>query len=305
MSDLQLRRIDWEFDHSTTPFQWNPANPDYGLMANLISFFAPAFERYIVSVVREAKPLIADEAVREEAELFLRQEGLHARAHRNHIAALVAQYPGLQEIVEATNSSYDRLRTAEPLDYHLAYIANVEATFTPLFRMMLDNDRALFAGGDDRVASLFIWHFSEEIEHRSSALNIYHALKPGDLYRLRQWRSVFAHIRELSQTVFDGFNRHVPQADRLVDAPTAVERQRGENLRRLVPHRRQPRSGAYQDVPSVDLFRMSLGLLASQLPRHSPDHARLPAFAGRWFEAYERGDDVTRWYASHGSVQPI
>jgi hypothetical protein len=27
----------------------------------------PAFERYIVSVVREAKPLIADEGVREEA----------------------------------------------------------------------------------------------------------------------------------------------------------------------------------------------------------------------------------------------
>jgi predicted metal-dependent hydrolase len=303
VSDLQLRRIDWEFDHASTPFQWNPANPHYGLMADLISFFAPAFERYIVSVVREAKPLIADEAVREEAELFLRQEGLHARAHRNHLAALVAQYPGLQEIVDETNASYDRLRETRPLEYHLAYIADVEATFTPLFRMMLDNDRSLFAGGDDRVASMFIWHFAEEIEHRSSALNVYHALVPGDLYRLRQWRSVFAHIRGLSQTIFDGFNRHVPRADRLVDAPSAGERRRGATLRRLVPHRRAPRSGPYRDVPAPELVRMSLGLLASQLPRHSPEHARLPALAGRWFEAYERGDDVSRWYASQRTVQ--
>jgi hypothetical protein len=43
---------------------------------------------------------------------------------------------------------------------------------------------------------------------------------------------------------------------------------------------------------------MSVGLLASQMPKHSPEHSRLPALAGQWFEAYERGVDVTRWYGS-------
>jgi predicted metal-dependent hydrolase len=298
VSDLQLRRIDWEFDHETTPFQWNPANPDYGLMANLISFFAPAFERYIVSVVREVKPQIRDDAVREEAELFLRQEGLHARAHRNHTGSLIAKYPGLQETMDAANESYDRLRASKPLEYHLAYIANIEATFTPMFRMMLDNEKSLFAGGDDRVASLFIWHFAEEIEHRSSALNVYHAVVPGDMYRLRQWGSVFAHIRQLSDTIFDGFNRHVPVADRIIDAPTASEQSWTERLRGLVPRRHASRTGAYRDVPARELLQMSVGLLASQMPKHSPEHSRLPALAGQWFEAYERGVDVTRWYGS-------
>ncbi len=42
--------------------------------------------------------------------------------------------------------------------------------------MMLDNEETLFRPGDDRVASLFLWHFVEEVEHRSSALMIYDAV---------------------------------------------------------------------------------------------------------------------------------
>jgi predicted metal-dependent hydrolase len=117
MSDLEIRKIDWTFDPESTPFQWNPGNPEYGMVANLISFFAPAFERYIVSAVREAKSFIRGDATREEAELFLRQDGLHARAHRNHLAALVAQYPGLQELVDETNASHDRFRACAPMEY--------------------------------------------------------------------------------------------------------------------------------------------------------------------------------------------
>lgn len=33
-----------------------------------------------------------------------------------------------------------------------------------------------FAPGDARVASLFMWHFVEEIEHRSSAPILYDAV---------------------------------------------------------------------------------------------------------------------------------
>ncbi len=45
----------------------------------------------------------------------------------------------------------------------LAYVADTEATFTPSFKLMLDNEKTLFRPGDDRVASLFLWHFVEEV----------------------------------------------------------------------------------------------------------------------------------------------
>ena len=45
---------------------------------------------------------------------------------------------------------------------------------------MLDNEKTLFRPGDDRVASLFLWHFVRG-RHRSSALVIYDAVvgSPG------------------------------------------------------------------------------------------------------------------------------
>ena len=37
-------------------------------------------------------------------------------------------------------------------------------------------------------------------------------------------------------------------------------------------------------------------VLLSQTPFHNPAHEPLPEFADRWFERWERGGDVTRWY---------
>ena len=51
--------------------------------------------------------------------------------------------------------------------------ANLEATFTPMFKVILDHRESLFGGGDARVASLMMWHFVEEIERRSSGLLLY------------------------------------------------------------------------------------------------------------------------------------
>ena len=49
---------------------------------------------------------------------------------------------------------FDSLTASTSLEYRLAYTADLEATFTPVFKLMLDHDATLFAPGDDRVASL-------------------------------------------------------------------------------------------------------------------------------------------------------
>ena len=120
-------------------------------------------------------------AVAEEADLFVRQEAQHARAHRAHAKAMIAQYPGLEETYAAANAAYDELLEREDVEFHLAYIANLEATFTPLFKMVLDNRHELFDGSDERVGTLLLWHFVEEIEHRSSALAHPPPCHPGPL----------------------------------------------------------------------------------------------------------------------------
>ena len=154
MTDLQVRRIPFEFDE-TVPFQWHPTNPEFGLMMNAVSFLVIGFERYIVAAVRDALPLIDDEHVAEEADAFMRQEAVHAHAHRGHVKAMIRQFPPLQGTLDAALASYDHLLATKPLEFHLAYIADMEATFTPNFKLFLDNCDELFEPGDRRVASLF------------------------------------------------------------------------------------------------------------------------------------------------------
>ena len=79
------------------------------------------------------------------------------------------------------------------------YIANLEATFTPLFKVILDNRDSLFGGGDTRVASLMMWHFVEEIEHRSSGLKLCRHINPNPWYRVRHIRGTFNHVGKLSR----------------------------------------------------------------------------------------------------------
>src|SRR5262249_27465921 len=128
--------VAFRFDDDT-PFQWNRANPMFGFVGNILSFIAPPFENYMVAATRQAMSRITDPEVAAEADAFLRQEALHAREHRRHVAALTKRHPGLAEVSAEIARRFDRLLETESLEFHLAYAANIEATFTPLFNVWL------------------------------------------------------------------------------------------------------------------------------------------------------------------------
>jgi predicted metal-dependent hydrolase len=285
------------------PFVWNEENPAFSSMANAVSFLAIGFEKMIVKMILQTKPLITDSAVAEEADAFMRQEGQHSTAHRQHVKALIDRYPGLQETLDEVIGEFDRLTAQTSLNYRLAYTADLEATFTPVFKLMLDNDSTLFRPGDDRVASLFIWHFVEEVEHRSSALIIFDSVVGSDMYRMRMAPSIFRHVLKVIRIACEGFNRHVPLEDRKVDALSMfASYRRQQTLRKRLPLLRVEDNGpmmrAFDDLPLGKQLTALVGIIRSQLPRHNPDHEKLPALADVWFERYEAGYDVTHWYSA-------
>ena len=112
MTELTVRNIRFPID-DTVAFQWQPANPSFGLFGNTFTFLAIAFERYIVSATREACRRFTDADVADEADLFVRQEAQHARAHRAHAKAMIERYPGLQETYATANAAYDELLERE------------------------------------------------------------------------------------------------------------------------------------------------------------------------------------------------
>ncbi|OJZ76173.1 hypothetical protein BRW65_01735 [Mycobacterium paraffinicum] len=310
MTKVVLRSLPFAFDASV-PFQWQPENPNFGVFCNSFTFFAVPFERYIVAVVRELSKRIDDDEVAAEADVFLKQEAQHASAHRKHMIALIEQYPGLDQVYRETNRMFDELRAAHPLEYHLAYIANIEATFTPLMTVFLDNRDSLFAGGDRRVASLMMWHFVEEIEHRSSALILSRYLTPSPWYRVKRLKSIFDHVNQVMMAIVQGFDHHVPLADR--GGVTAVAALTsglfaGE-LKRRLPF--VPTSVGAEGVPSVfhavparSIAKMMWKLALSQTPKHDPATHPLPDWVQLWMEEYERGTDMTAFFGAPPAPSP-
>lgn len=300
MTDLVIRKIPWEFDASV-PFKWQPANPEFGLFCNAFTFIAVPFERYIVSVVRKAaERLNTDPAVGAEADAFLRQEAQHASAHRKHMLALVARYPELERCYDDACQAYDRLLDAQPIEFHFAYIANLEATFTPLFKVILDNRDSLFDDGDPRVASLMMWHFVEEIEHRSSGLILYRHIEPDPWYRVKHIRATSKHVGGIAEAIAKTFDDVVPYEDRGL---SVVELLSGgfltRELKNRLPGRHpRPRDGTptmFGAVPTMQLVKMVWRLALSQTPHHEPADQPLPDWADTWMREYDRGTDMTRF----------
>ncbi|MDO3647928.1 metal-dependent hydrolase [Nocardia mangyaensis] len=308
MTDLHVRKMDFAFSDYDVPFLWNPQNPAFSSMANAVSFLAIGFEKMIVQLITQAKPQFTDPEVAEEADAFMRQEGQHSTAHRQHVKALIRRYPGLQQTLDAVIAEFDKLTATTPVKYRLAYTADLEATFTPVFKLMLDNDASLFAPGDDRVASLFIWHFVEEVEHRSSALILFNSVVGSELYRMRVAPSIFRHVMQVIRVACAGFNEHVPLEERQVDAMSMFASYRNQQkLRRLLPFLGAPIENgtsprAFDDLALREQLVALVGIVRSQMPHHNPAHENLPELANEWFRRYDEGYDVTRWYTADSAA---
>jgi predicted metal-dependent hydrolase len=301
MTNLQVRKMRFGFADHDVPFLWNETNPAFSAMANAVSFLAIAFEKMIVTTMAEAKPLLTDPVIAEEADAFTRQEGQHSMAHRQHARGLIKAHPALKETLDEVIAAFDDLVDNTSLKYRLAYTADLEATFTPVFKLMLDHDDTLFAPGDDRVASLFLWHFVEEVEHRSSALIIYNGLVGDPWYRARVAPSIFKHVMDVVRMACDGFNKHIPLEVRKVDAVSTFALARRKNAL-LTRFGRRPDYGPLQDafahLPRREMATALVGIVRSQIPGHNPEREKLPALAAEWFDRFDAGYDVTNWYTA-------
>jgi predicted metal-dependent hydrolase len=301
MTALEVRRPKFDFS-GDVPWEWNPANPQFSFFMNATSIIAICFEQFLVAAVQEAKPLITDPEVAAEATAFLRQEAQHSSTHRKHVSALIKKFPGLQQTFDAATASFEEVTNSAPLKFRLAYIADLEATFTPSFKMMLDNEATLFRPGDDRVASLLLWHFVEEVEHRSSALMIYDAVVGDNWYRIRALPKIFSHLVAVTRIIAEGVNAYVPESDRKVDARTLLPTfSIAQALRDRLTHKRPTVPNAFSTVPRLQRLAAVVRVLLSQTPFHNPDHQPLPLFADEWFQRWNSGGDVTHWYTGQAA----
>ena len=250
MSDLTVRRLPWDF--SGVDFIWNEDDPAFAITMNKVSFFAVGFEKYICQAMNDAEKHITDPAILDECRDFRSQESIHSMAHRKHVKALTEKHPELREALDVSIKLYDELYAEQDLKYHLAYVGGLESIFTPSFRLMLDNREALFSKGDARVASLFLWHFCEEIEHRSSGVMIYDHVYGEYFYRVSRFKEFMRHVGKVIEAITDVFRKVFP------DLPAEYFT-----------------SYSNHTLPRIGKLRSAVGIAMAQLPWHNQAIQRL------------------------------
>lgn len=187
-----------QFDWSKTPVDWIPGQPFASHFINEINLLLPAGEFWFCRLYNQALPHVTDAKLREDVQMFVRQEAMHARAH----GGAIAEYLNQRGIETESNTRQEdwlfqnllgdkfagrelRSEWAKKrwLVFRLGIIAAIEHMTCVLGKYALENRKWDEVGADPVLLDLLRWHGAEEIEHRSVAFDLYRHLGGGYVSR--------------------------------------------------------------------------------------------------------------------------
>ena len=172
---LPLRRIAAALpsERSTT---WTPSKPEVSAVANGLSLLMPTLEPFVMKAVRAgAADERVDPELRARALSFVHQEGSHQHAHREFNRGLISRVPVLHQIERAQRRVFRALDDRGSTQSVLAHAAGAEAVAYFTARWVDRRRHSLLGDASGPVATMFVWHLAEEVEHKDVAYDLYRA----------------------------------------------------------------------------------------------------------------------------------
>jgi predicted metal-dependent hydrolase len=192
-SRMQVRGVPFSFGSANS--HWNPARPEFSQIVNAGSLAMPYLEPYLIRSMRAARAQITDPRLQKELDLYVKQEASHYKKHRQFNDTLrAAGYQCIDKLEETLAADYQHLEEKRSLRFNLAYAEGFEAMALAIGHMLIDERVHLFGDSDPAVASLILWHFVEEIEHKNVAYDVLHHLHPGYFLRITGLLYASTHI---------------------------------------------------------------------------------------------------------------
>jgi len=163
---------------------------------NASSATVPEGERFIVRAVEDAQKLVSDPVLKKQAEILIHEELAHAAMHDAYNRYLDSQgLPASKHVAETKVLLlfFERIFT---LKMRLVTCTIIEH-FTAIFSKQVIEVGVLEGEDtDERMDRIWSWHCIEEMEHRSTAMDLYRALGGG--YFLRVSIGAFVSLLFLS-----------------------------------------------------------------------------------------------------------
>ena len=194
MTSLVVRRLLIDLE---TPFarHWNGGDAFRSAYFNALSMSFPVGEQFFIDSVRNGVELLPqDQRASFEAQVqgFIGQEATHRRIHSLFNAQLDKQgYVNAWE--PRILKRLERLKAVRDPRHAVAITAATEHFTAILAQHMLAHPQAV-EGAEPRLQALWMWHASEESEHRSVAFDVYRALGGSEQWRRRWMRVVSLHF---------------------------------------------------------------------------------------------------------------
>lgn len=202
MSQLVVRKLLIDLEN-TFPVRWNGGDAFTSAFMNALSMSFPVGEQFFIDALRRGlKTLPPDLQAQHEPEVkaFAAQESTHRRLH-----SLFNQHLESQGLVNHwAIRAQKRVARIEQLDprHGVAATAATEHFTAVLAHWLLANPSFL-AQAEPRARTMWMWHASEESEHRSIAFDLYVAMQGHAQWRLHWMRvmSFFLLTDVMRQTV--------------------------------------------------------------------------------------------------------
>ena len=196
MSELVIRRLLVDLK-TPLPRRWNGGDAFRSALFNALSMSFPAGEQIFIDSVRKGLARLegpARERFEREARGFIGQEATHRRIHElfNEHLARQGFVNHWEPRIHRRIRRLEKLAGQEPRAW-LAVTAATEHLTAILAEHLLTHPQQL-EGAEPRLRDLWLWHSSEESEHRCTAFDLYRALGGNEKWRRRLFRLVTWHF---------------------------------------------------------------------------------------------------------------
>jgi predicted metal-dependent hydrolase len=174
---------------------WNESKPEFSQLVNSASLAMPYLEPYLIRSMKQARGLITDPKLQQELDQYVAQEAQHFRQHKSFNNTLAdAGYEAVPAMESLLADDYRTLGETRSLKFNLAYAEGFESMALVIGHMLIDDREYLFGNSDSDIASLVLWHFVEEIEHKNVAFDVHKHLDGGYFSRIGGLLYATGHI---------------------------------------------------------------------------------------------------------------
>ncbi len=182
-SRMTVRKMPFSYS-GVKSAHWNPSKPEFSQIVNGASLAMPHLEPYLIRSMRQAKVLITDPDLLAALDQYIFQEAQHFQQHRKYNDSISAGYTSVVKLEEVYAQDYKNLGKNRSLRFNLAYAEGFESMALAIGQMLIEEREYLFGGGDSTVASLILWHFVEEIEHKNVAFDVFDHIYGNYFWRM-------------------------------------------------------------------------------------------------------------------------